>query len=113
MDGATLGGHHPRMAPSSRNPPPNGYKLRNDGTPWFIVIEDMARQLVSCEPLHADADLRTAMNEQRERMAVEGWALEDPMRYQAAYFASKDGLRVFVMIGACDPALRMERMYRR
>lgn len=109
-----LDAEHPStMAPSKRNPPPDGYKYRNAGEPWFIVIEDPARQLVSCEPLPAEADLRTAMNEQRSRMAAEGWSLEEPFRYGPQFYASKDGLRVFVRIGAVDPALRMERMYRR
>jgi len=101
------------MAPSKRNPPPDGYKRSNDGEPWFTVIEDMALQLVSVEPLAPGANLRSAMDSQRALMAAAGWQLEEPFRYGPKFFASKDGQRVFVGIGVPHPDTRGERMYRR
>jgi len=101
------------MAPSKRNAPHDGYKRKNAGEPWFIVIETMAREILTCEPLAPDADLKAAMTAKRAQMSADGWSVEQPMRYQAAFFASRDGKRVFVNVGASHPDTRLESMYRR
>lgn len=96
-----------------RSPPPDGYKRKNNGEPWFIVVETMARESVSCEPLDAQTDLRTAMDATRTQMAADGWLLEKPFPYGPQFFASKDGKRVFVNVGTHHPDRRDEFMYRR
>lgn len=87
-----------------RSPPPDGYQL-NDNEPRFVVIREMWRKVISCEPLPPITDLRVTVNEIRSRMAADGWIVEDLDRYHPCFYASKNGKRVEVFIET-DPTTR-------
>jgi len=102
--------HAQRMV-RRRNPPPDGYKL-NDNEQRFLIVESMVREILSCEPLPLGVDLRATITAARQRMAAQGWAVEELAVYSPYFFAVRDGQRVEVSIGI-DPATRLDRMYRR
>lgn len=70
--------------------------------PHFLVVRDLCRQVLECEPLPIGTDLRAAFKAAQARMTAQGWAVEKPWEYSFEFYCSKGGQRVSVEI-AGDP----------
>jgi hypothetical protein len=74
--------------------------LSNRRDPHWLTVSDMQGRVLESTPLEPGTDLLAVLARAMERLAGEGWHIEDDGRY-ASFFCNRDG----VHIRPTDPAI--------
>jgi hypothetical protein len=71
--------------------------------PRWLVVRDRVSRVVEFQALPPLADLRAAMQAERERLQASGWVVDDIPRNCAFFFCERDNDRVCVSIECYEP----------
>jgi hypothetical protein len=71
--------------------------------PRWLVVRDRLSHVLESHTMLPHADLRAAMNAERERRVVAGWAVEDIPRNYSFFFCELENERVCVSIECYEP----------
>jgi len=77
--------------------------LRQVDEPRWLVIRDRFSRVIESRTLPPNADLRAAMERERERLRRSGWVVEDIPRYCAFFFCDRQNERVCVSVECYEP----------
>jgi hypothetical protein len=72
--------------------------------PHWLTVSDMQGRLLDSTALEAGTDLYAALARAMDRLAAEGWTIEDDGRY-GSFFCNRNGIRRFVHLRPTDPAV--------
>jgi hypothetical protein len=78
--------------------------LSNRRDPHWLAVSDMQGRVLDSSPLAPGTDLYAALARAMDRVAAEGWSIEDDSRY-GSFFCHRDGVRRFVHVRPTDPAV--------
>jgi len=71
--------------------------------PHWLTVSDMHGRLLECTTLEPGTDLYAVLARAMDRLAADGWRIEDDGRF-GSFFCNRDGERRFVHIRPTDPA---------
>jgi hypothetical protein len=71
--------------------------------PHWLTVSDMQGAILDCTALEPGTDLYAVLARTMDRLANEGWIIEDDGRF-GSFFCHRDGVRRFVHIRPTDPA---------
>jgi hypothetical protein len=80
--------------------------LKSVNEPRWLVVRDRMSHVVSCQALAPQADLRAALNTERDRRVAQGWHAEASARHCAFFFCDRAEARVCVAIECFEPGSR-------
>ena len=72
--------------------------------PHWLTVSDMQGRVLESTSLQPGTDLLAVLARAVERLAAEGWSIEDHGRY-GSFFCHRDGVRRLVHIRPTDPAV--------
>jgi hypothetical protein len=72
--------------------------------PHWLTVSDMHGGVLDSTALPPGTDLYAVLAREMDRLAAEGWSIEDDGRY-GSFFCNRDGVRRFVHIRPTDPAI--------
>ena len=72
--------------------------------PHWLTVSDMQGRVLDSTALAAGTDLYAALARAMDRLAAEGWSIEDDGRY-GSFFCNRDGIRRFVHVRPTDPSV--------
>ena len=78
--------------------------LSNRRLPHWLTVSDMQGRVLDATSLEPGTDLFAVLARAMDRLAAEGWTIEDDGRY-GSFFCNRDGVRRFVHIRPTDPAV--------
>ena len=78
--------------------------LSNRHDPHWLTISDMQGRVLDSTPLEIGADLYAVLARAMDRLAAEGWSIEDDGRY-GSFFCNREGVRRFVHVRPTDPSV--------
>ncbi len=77
--------------------------LANTRQPHWLTVSDLHRNLITCEPLAAGANLRESLRTALTKCAAEGWQAENDGTY-GFVFITKGAERRLINLTPADPA---------
>jgi hypothetical protein len=78
--------------------------LANRRQPHWLTVSDMHGRVLEATTLEPGTDLYAAIARAMDRLAAEGWTIEDDGR-DGSFFCNRDGVRRFVHVRPTDPAV--------
>jgi hypothetical protein len=78
--------------------------LSNTRAPHWLSVSDMQGRVLDSTALAIGTDLYAELARAMDRLAAEGWNIEDDGRY-GSFFCNRDGVRRFVHVRPTDPAV--------
>jgi hypothetical protein len=72
--------------------------------PHWLTVSDMQGRVLDASSLEPGTDLYAVLARSMDRLAAEGWTIEDDGRY-GSFFCNREGVRRFVHVRPTDPAV--------
>jgi hypothetical protein len=82
----------------------NHQPLANRRHPHWLTVSDMQGRVLESTWLEPGTDLSAVLARAMDRLAGEGWTIEDDGRF-GSFFCNLDGVRRFVHVRPTDPAV--------
>ncbi len=70
----------------------------------WLTVSDMQGRVLDATVLEPGTDLYDALSRAMDRLAAEGWTIEDDGRY-GSFFCNRNGMRRFVHVRPTDPSV--------